>query len=140
MYILTLASRPVLLADLFLRSFLPWYYMDKPQAIVRNYVRYFVVLAEIFSIPFLVRTLLSPWKNILAEYPAEGIQIVPILEAFSLNTVTRLIGATIRLATIIIGIAVQLLCFGLFAGYLLAWYAFPAIIIFALYSILIAMT
>lgn len=116
----------------FLRLFTLWYVIDRPRAIVRLYREYACVTAEMFSFVFLLRTLLKPWKNIQDEYPNRGFQLSRILETWTFNTVTRMIGAVIRLGAILVGVIAQGLLFAGFLGYLLAWLAFPLLAILGL--------
>ena len=108
-----------------LREFVPWYYRERPRQIVKTYHAYARAFLQIFSIFFLLRTLFSPWKAITDVYPARGFNLEAILSVFALNATARLIGAVIRLTTIIFGIFLQMLMLVGVVLWLLVWLLFP---------------
>jgi hypothetical protein len=112
--------------------FVRWYVVKQPKAIVRMTVAYMETTEEIFSIVFLLKTLFSPWKNIVDRYPKKGINIEAMMESFFLNLTTRLLGAMIRILTIILGCVVE--CIVLFAGFswLILWYAYPIVLLISI--------
>ena len=110
-------------------SFFGWYLLDRPREIIAMYVSYAEAFSEMFAIVFLLKTLFSPWKSIRDDYPDNGFNFTAILETWSMNVTTRSIGAVIRLATIVAGIALQLGLFAAFAFYLLVWITFPLLLI-----------
>lgn len=65
---------------------------------------------DYFSIPFLLKTLLSPWRRYKFSY-GRGFDIGRILEALTFNMFSRVMGAIVRIAVIIIGTALQVLIF-----------------------------
>lgn len=110
----------------FLRgTLLPWYCLQRPRAVVQTYLRYASAFAEAFSIIFLLRTLVSPWKNIRDAYPARGFHLSIILQTLTFNVIARAIGAVVRIGAIFIGLLVQLIVLCGFALYLAAWLLFP---------------
>ncbi len=123
-----LAGRPVTPVTLLL-AFARWYILEMPIRIVRYALDELRALFDVFSFVFLLRTLVSPWKNITDAYPAKGFNINRILETFTLNVTARAIGFVIRLATILIGSVLELLCVIAFIAWLLLWVAFPLFLI-----------
>ena len=114
-----------------IRQFIPWYFFMVPGAIVQTYVRYARALAQVFSFVFLFKTLFSPWKNILDQYPAKGFDLSLIAQAFFLNLTTRSIGAVIRFATIVSGIVVQVVALGVFVTCMAFWFTLPLLPVLA---------
>lgn len=122
---LDILRHPLLLAGVTIPEFLRWYFFVEPTRIMRTYVAYLRALCDIFSFLFLLRTLLSPWKQIRDSYPIKGLNFTAISEAFVLNCLSRGIGLLFRLVTIVIGTAFVLLTTVLFAFYYMAWLTFP---------------
>jgi hypothetical protein len=107
--------------------FVRWYLAEVPVGIVRGYVAYAYALSEAFSILFLLRTLFSPWKNIVDAYPTKGFNLERILETLALNMTARGIGAVIRITVILAGIAMQVACLAVTAALLVLWLFFPVL-------------
>ncbi len=112
--------------------FLQWYLLVRPKEIVGLYIDYAYAFAEVFAIFFLLKTLFSPWKSIKDEYPTKGFNFTLILETWSMNVTTRVIGAIVRLAVIVFGIAVQIALLIVFIIYLLGWILFPLLFVTAI--------
>jgi hypothetical protein len=114
---------------LVLGMFLPWYVVQRPKEIVREYAAYAGAMAEVFSFAFLIKTLFSPWKAIQDSTPQKGFNLERWMESMALNMTTRMIGMVIRLLTIITGICVQIALVIGFATYLATWLAFPLLLV-----------
>lgn len=110
-----------------LALFVPWYAYRRPARIVRTYLAYAHAFLEIFSLWFLIRTLLKPWKNVVESYPQSFLDVEKVLQAFFVNFVTRFVGALVRLCMIIAGVTVQVMLLVWFSVYLGMWLAFPVI-------------
>ena len=114
-------------------SYLPWYFFYHPKKIIKTYAAYVHAFLEIISIWFLLRTLLSPWKSIVDEYPKNLMAIGEIAQTFTLNTTTRIIGLIFRLVALVFSIISHVLLFGVFMTYLLLWFAYPFIAVGGIY-------
>ncbi len=112
--------------------FFPWYFVEAPLGIVKSYGRYAKAFLEIFSFPFLLRTLFSPWKNLTDAYPKNLLNTEAFFEALTLNCLSRVIGCIFRLVMMAMGIVVQVLCLLLFVASLLLWITFPLLFLFGL--------
>jgi len=132
----TLLKRPAFLMQVIATDFFPWVLFEEPKNIVRAYVEYARAFSEILSIPFLLKTLVSPWKGIAEEMPS-AFQWDKFLQAFFLNLVTRMIGMVIRLLAIILSFVMQILLFVLFLMFFVGWFIFPLIAIGVLAAIFI---
>jgi hypothetical protein len=109
-----------------LRLFLGWYFVREPKRIVVGYARYAWALLDIIPFWFLIKTLLSPWKNILDRTVTRGFSLQRLLERMSLSFLARGSGCVIRIVTIIIGIALHIILLVLTAAYLFLWlFALP---------------
>lgn len=116
-------------SDSALRSFVTWYLFERPAEIAMNYARYASAFSESFSLWFMLKTLVSPWKSITDDYPDKGFNLEQILETFFLNMTSRMMGMIIRACAIVAGIAIQAILFAGFALYFAAWVFFPLIVI-----------
>ena len=109
-------------------TFLPWYLWEMPVRIVKKYVEYATAIGAIFSFIFLVKYLFAPWKSLTDNYPENSFQISEMIAVWCLNTISRTIGAFIRVTTLITGLAAQAACLTVFATFLGAWLAFPIVL------------
>ncbi|MDD5469284.1 MAG: hypothetical protein PHO92_00570 [Candidatus Peribacteraceae bacterium] len=125
MRLLLLRIAPLRLLRIFLRRFLPWYFMAQPVRILRAYVAYAAALGEIFSIVFLLKTLVSPWKSIADTYPKNMLLLGRVIQVFTLNCTARAVGAVVRITVILVGIAAQIALLACFAAAFFFWITFP---------------
>lgn len=118
--------------------FLRWYFFERLAEIVKLYGAYAKAFYNVFSITFLLKTLVAPWKKISDNYPDKGLNVRGIVETLFLNLTTRGVGLIVRLGTILIGIIVQVCIASLFLAYFLAWLFFPVLaiagLVFAVFS------
>jgi len=127
MEFLPLPFSPFHLLSVLWRRFLPWYFLSQPRRILRMYGEYAGVSLEIFSFVFLLKTLFAPWKGIADAYPPSPLHLVRLVQAFTLNCTARAVGCVVRFFTILLGLAIQILLFLVFAAAFVFWIAFPAI-------------
>ncbi|MDD5041624.1 MAG: hypothetical protein PHX87_04435 [Candidatus Peribacteraceae bacterium] len=123
-----LLKRPAFVLQVLVTDFLPWVLWQEPLNILRGYFEYARAFSEILSVPFLLKTLLSPWKGIAEEMPSV-VRWDQFLQAFFVNLVTRMIGMVIRLLAILLSIVLQVVLFALFAVLFVGWFVFPIIAI-----------
>lgn len=112
--------------------FLAWYYVEAPLWIMRGWMAYAKAFAKIVPFGFLIRTLFSPWKNIVDRTVMHGIDLQKIAEKLSLGLLARLVGCTVRLLTIAIGLVIECLLLAGFAIYLAIWLTFPLLLLLGL--------
>lgn len=122
---MTLVSDRIDAPTVAFKIFLPWYFLERPREIIREYFAYTRAFSDVFSFVFLLRTLLAPWKAIQDSAPQKGFNLERWMETLALNMTTRLIGMVIRLVTILIGIVVQVILLLTFIAYFFIWIAFP---------------
>ncbi len=118
-----------LLPGLCVRSLLPWYFYEEPKRIVKAYLAYAGAFLEVISIPFLLWTLLSPWKSITDEYPTNKLNVGELLQSLTLNITSRVIGFLFRIVALAIGISIQLVLLAFFVAYFVLWLLYPAILV-----------
>lgn len=111
------------------RMFLRWYFTQRPSEILHAYRAYAAAFMETFSFVFLLKTLLSPWKNIKDAYPSKGFNVGAIFETLTLNLTARVIGSVVRIIAIVVGIAMQLLLMIGFVAYAILWIIFPPLLL-----------
>ena len=109
--------------------FLYWYAKEMPILIVRNIFLYIESVSLIFSFQFLLKTLFYPWKNQLYAYPNRGFDIKRILEIWTNNTISRVVGAFVRLATILIGLVIIIFTMIIGSLFLILWLTYPVLFI-----------
>ena len=89
-------------------QYLVWHFYGEPKEILRGWKNFLYFGLDFFSIPLLIKTFLSPWRGYRESY-GRGFDIKRIFEAFVFNVlIARLIGAAIRIITIVFGIAFEL--------------------------------
>jgi hypothetical protein len=75
-----------------------WWFGQGWQQVAKNSGRRLVRVANLFSVPILLRTLWAPWRRIIT-YP--GASIDAKLRAMGDNLVSRFIGFTVRLLVLL---------------------------------------
>ncbi len=109
--------------------FVRWYYLEAPIGILREYAAYARAFAEIFPFLFLLRTLFSPWKNIVDRSPMHGIDLKKITEKLSLGLLACAVGCVVRLLTMVMGLTIELLLLIGTIAYLMIWFTFPILFV-----------
>ncbi len=93
--------------------------LDDYMEVLKNF---FIFVFNFFSIPYLLKTLFSPWKRSYRVKERPGFSFEVMWEIITFNLVSRTIGAILRISTILIGI----LCLGLLliasVVYILIWF------------------
>lgn len=83
-------------------KFLYWLYFVKLKKLVQIWNSLLIITADTFSIKELVRTLFYPWRRDIIKPVQPTLQ--QLFEIWSLNLMSRLIGAFIRTVTILTGL------------------------------------
>lgn len=103
--------------------FTAWYLFAAPLRIARGAGNILAFNLRYFSLPLLLRTLASPWRRISWSYEQDaGFRFSKVFEVLFSNFISRLLGAFVRLGTILLAFATEafLLAASLFA--LLGWF------------------
>lgn len=111
---------------------LVWHFQDVPKNILKAWRNFLVFNLQYFSIPMLFKTMFSYWHKYQMSY-GRGFDLKRYFEAFTLNIISRVLGAFIRLILIIIGLIAEFFVF--LAGLIifLCWIFLPIILIIALF-------
>ena len=114
--------------------FIKWYFFEIPVLIVKQVYKYILVISKIYSFTFLLKTFFSPWKNQSYSYPNKGFDINRILEIWTSNIVSRLVGALVRFFTILTGIVILGIT-GILGGLILfIWVTYPVLFLILIIS------
>ena len=105
------------------RALLAWYAWRRPYGILAGGFRYAAAILSSFSVVFLLKTLFSPWKNILDDSRPRTIQA--ILEGWSLNLLSRGVGFVVRVVSVIVALLFAALAVVIGLALAAAWYALP---------------
>jgi len=110
-------------------QYLKWHYWDRVVLIIKAWRNYLVFNPRYFSMPFLIRTLFSYWRQYHYSY-GRGFDFQRYFEAFSFNMISRILGAISRLLLLFIGIIAEVLIF--VAGFLVltVWLILPFLLVF----------
>ncbi len=110
-----------------LPALLRWYLFDTPVRLIRGGFAYSSAILATFSVIFLLKTLLSPWKNILEDGRVRSLQ--EHLEAWSLSFLSRGVGFVIRVVSIAAAVSLSLIA--ILAGIALTavWFVLPLTLI-----------
>lgn len=84
-----------------------WHFIGMPAFLFSIYKNYLAFNLEFFSVPLLLSTLFSPWRRELWAGTSR-FDLGQFFEALIYNIFSRLMGAMLRLALIIVGIALEL--------------------------------
>ena len=112
----------------FIGEYFVWHYTEALLDAVRIWGNLLRFLYQFFSISLLIHTLFSPWKR-LGEERKGAFDFADIFSVIFINTIMRLIGASMRIVLITIGIIA--IFFGVLVGIvaLFAWIFAPVIIV-----------
>jgi len=122
--------------DDILISWILWQFFEMPKFLFSVWNNYFLFATNIFSIPLLLKTFFSPWRKYNWSYP-KGFDIKEFFNTFISNTFSRIIGAIMRTALIVVGILFQIFVAITGSIIFLAWLLFPFVIVFGLLFIFI---
>jgi len=117
---------------------LEWHFIDATLFLVRAWKNVLLFNLRFFSILFLLRTLFSYWHKYRWRYTG-GFNLSRYLEVTISNSISRFLGAIMRILLIFVGLAIEVAIFILGAFLVLLWVALPftTLFIFIIASILI---
>jgi hypothetical protein len=121
---------------LFIFDYLVWHYSRAFRDIGALWYNLVWFVTHFFSLPLLVRTLISPWKRLSDGYRREGVE--KLMETFVFNLMSRVVGFVIRMALILAGLTVLTVLSLSLVVFLMVWLFLPflAVLSFALGTIL----
>jgi hypothetical protein len=113
-----------------------WQFYQMPIFLFEVWNNYFIFATNYFSLPLLLKTFFSPWRRYKWMYP-KGFDAFEFFNTFVSNTVSRILGAFMRIVLIIVGICLQI--FVVVSGLIVfvVWLLLPLIIIAGLLFVFI---
>jgi hypothetical protein len=110
-------------------QYVRWHYTYAVADLVGIMLNFVWFLYEFFSIPILLKTLFVPFHR-LSESKHTGFDPAAWLQALTINTLMRIVGALMRLLLIAIGIVLIMLVAVVGLGFLIVWLLAPLFVIF----------
>lgn len=101
-----------------------WHFVEMPDNLKKAFVNFLRFGWRFFSVGFLLKTLFSHWRHYKEDY-ARGFNPKQYFEVFVGNLLSRVLGALVRLATIVLGLVVEALVFLVGIVGLLIWLCLP---------------
>ncbi len=114
-------------APLLLIDFARWYYTAAFRDTLRVWLNYVWFITHYFSMVLLLRTLFAPWKRMQDPYRRNGLE--ELLSVLIVNTLSRIVGATIRLTLIVTGLVSLLVAVVLLFLWLALWVSLPVMVV-----------
>ena len=105
----------------------PWVVVSVPLALMKGVMRAVKLWLEIFSVPFLVLTLFSPWKRITDLYHPSGFNISRWAQALTLNLTSRMMGAIVRCSAIVFSLACLVMIVSVYLAAMAVWIGTPIV-------------
>lgn len=121
--------------DIFI-SWILWQFYEMPKFLFGVWGNYLMFATNLFSVPLLLKTFLSPWRKYTWSYP-KAFDIKEFLNTLISNIISRILGAVVRTVLIITGIIFQIFIVATGLIIFLGWIFLPFIIIFGFLFILI---
>ncbi len=103
-----------------------WHFYEAPIFLLGVWKNFIGFSVELFSTPLLLKTFFSPWRKYNWSYP-RGLDVGKILETFTSNLFSRLLGALVRTGLIIGGVLFQVFILVAGLAVLVGWICLPAI-------------
>lgn len=113
-------------------SWFTWHFFEMPVFLFEAWKNYLSFGIDYFSIPLLLKTLLSPWRQYRWRYP-RGFDIGGYVGTFISNMFSRALGAVARVVLVLAGIVTQLVI--VIAGMvaIAVWLVMPFVFIFLIW-------
>lgn len=112
-------------APLLLIDFSVWYYTGAFRDMLRVWLNYLWFITHYFSLLLLLRTLFAPWKRMQDPYQRNGLE--ELLSVLIVNTLSRFVGALIRLTLILTCLVSLMLCIASLFLWLALWVSLPVL-------------
>ena len=111
--------------------FFTWWYGEELKNVLKYFETLFAYLFDLFSVRICFSTLFAVWRRDKINY--KGLTLQEIFQAWTMNMASRLVGATVKLFTVLTYLVVSLVCMIFIAVFLIAWLAFPLLIVGLVY-------
>jgi len=117
-------------------AYFNWYYSDGLRSFLIIFKRYIKFFWYFFSVGFLIKNLLTPWKRDIKFANWRGLHPILFLQKILENGISRIIGGIIRVATIIIGLVFMAVFIVLGLYILILWLILPLALILSLATVI----
>lgn len=105
-------------------EYVVWHFAQMPLEIAKAWRNILLFNLEYFSLPLLLKTIVAPWRKI--QWSAgKGFSIARLLEALASNLISRILGAVIRSALIVAGLATEAALLVAALATLITWFLLP---------------
>ncbi|OHA00184.1 MAG: hypothetical protein A3G49_03890 [Candidatus Sungbacteria bacterium RIFCSPLOWO2_12_FULL_41_11] len=108
-------------------SYLYWHYTYGFRALLKEVSDLTDAFYNFFSVIYLLNTLFYPWHRYIEPYKS-GFYVSELLWTLSQNLISRILGATVRLATVLMGIIITFLTIVIGFSFVLIWLILPVLI------------
>ncbi len=105
-------------------SWLVWHYKVSLVFLWGRWRDFMRFSRDYFSIPFLLKTLFSPWRK-YTESKGRGFDITKSLEVMVFNGFSRVMGFILRISVIVIGVIAELLFLIIGLTIIIVWLLLP---------------
>lgn len=103
--------------------FIKWWYGEAYSRLFAYLKHLFVYTYDLFSVKLCLKTFFYPWKR--DQLSTEGLSLQQQFQIWTLNQTSRLIGAVIKLFTLLTFILVALVQFALSVAIFIIWLIYP---------------
>lgn len=107
-----------------------WHFISGPKLILLAWRNFLLFNFKYFSIKQLLKTFLSPYRRYKDSY-GRGFDASRYLQTFIGNLMSRILGAVVRLLTIIVGLVIEVFIFIGGLVMLIVWLLLPVILFLA---------
>lgn len=112
-------------------NYLYWQFVQSPRKIIYIGQKTIVYLYHQFSIGFLLKTLIEPWKKDVVRIVNPSIQ--DRIQVLMTNIVSRLLGFMIRILTVLSGFLIMICVLVIFVLAFFFWLIVPFFAIYIIY-------
>lgn len=113
-------------------DYIYWQFVESPRRLYKIFKKCLYIIANFFSIGYLLKTLFYPWKRDVKYIinPTLADQFKMMLD----NLISRFMGFIMRFFTIFAGLILIIISFFVFLIAFIVWYLLPEIILVLLYE------
>ncbi|PIR89667.1 hypothetical protein COS93_01175 [bacterium (Candidatus Gribaldobacteria) CG07_land_8_20_14_0_80_33_18] len=117
-------------------SWLIWHFFETPKGILNAFKNFLIFNFNYFSIPFHFKTLFSHWRRYKELYGKSIVDIKQNFKALTFNLISRVLGAIVRLVTILVGLAVEVFIFIIGLLIFIGWLLLPIFLIILIWFLI----
>lgn len=107
-----------------------WFFLEAPIAFLKTWKNILAFILEYFSVVPLVKTFFAPWRGILWQR-RRGFDLGNFFSVSASNLISRFLGAVVRTFLIALGLAAEIMFFGIGILLFLAWFLLPILVVFS---------